>query len=44
MRELLDEMKELTILESGISINSAMKEDDADSMDAIAGSIIESMK
>ena len=44
MRELLDEMKEMTILDSGMSLNSTMKEDDADSMDAIADSIIESMK
>jgi len=44
MRELLDDMKEMTILDSEISLNSGMKEDDVDSMDAIASSIIESMK
>ena len=44
MRELLDDMKEMTILDNEISLNSGMKEDDVDSMDAIADSIIESMK
>ncbi len=44
MREFLNEMKEITILDSEISLNSGMKEDDVDSMDAIADSIIESMK
>ena len=44
MRELLDEMKEMTILDNEMSLNSSMKEDDADSMDTIADSIIESMK
>ncbi|MCB2295271.1 FprA family A-type flavoprotein [Clostridium algoriphilum] len=44
MRELLDEMKDMTILDNEMSLNSGMKEDDADSMDAIADSIIESMK
>jgi len=44
MRELLDDMKEMTILDNEISLNSGMKEDDVDSMDSIAGSIIESMK
>jgi len=44
MRELLEDMKEMTILDNEISLNSGMKEDDVDSMDAIAGSIIESMK
>ncbi|MBU3127609.1 FprA family A-type flavoprotein [Clostridium tagluense] len=44
MRELLGEMKEMTILDNEMSLNSSMKEDDADSMDAIADSIIESMK
>jgi len=43
MRELLEEMKEMTILNNDMSLNSSMKEDDADSMDAIADSIIESM-
>ncbi len=44
MRELLNEMKEITILDNEISVNSIMKEDDADLMDSIADSIIESMK
>ncbi|MCB2356883.1 FprA family A-type flavoprotein [Clostridium estertheticum] len=44
MRELLGEMKEITILDNEISLNSSMKEDDVDSMDAIAESIIDSMK
>lgn len=44
MRELLNEMKDMTILDSDLTLNSAMKEDDGDSMDALADSIIESMK
>ncbi|MFT5872723.1 MAG: flavorubredoxin [Clostridium sp.] len=44
MRELLDDMKEMTILNNEMSLNSSMKEDDADSMNDIADSIIESMK
>ena len=44
MRELLEEMKEMTILDNEMSLNSSMKEEDGDSMDAIADSIIESMK
>jgi len=44
MRDLIDEMKEMTILDTDITVNSSLKEDDADSMDAIADSIIESMK
>jgi len=44
MRELLEDMKDMTILDSELLVNSAMKEDDADSMDAIVDSIIESMK
>ncbi len=44
MREILSEMKEMTILDNEMSLTSSMKEDDADSMDAIADSIIESMK
>lgn len=44
MRELLDEMKEMTVLDSDMTISSSMKEDDGDSMDAIVDSIIESMK
>ncbi|MGK0467755.1 FprA family A-type flavoprotein [Clostridium sp.] len=44
MRELLEEMKDITILDSELLVNSAMKEDDADSMNTIVDSIIESMK
>ncbi|KOA20024.1 flavo-diiron protein FprA1 [Clostridium homopropionicum DSM 5847] len=44
MRDLIEEMKEMTILDADITVNSSLKEDDADSMDAIADSIIESMK
>jgi len=43
MRELLGEMKEMTILDNEVSLNSGMKEDDADLMDNLADSIIESM-
>jgi flavorubredoxin len=44
MRELIEEMKDMTILDSEMTINSSLKEDDADSMDDIADSIIKSMK
>jgi len=44
MSKLLREMKEMTILDNEMSLNSCMKEDDADSMEAVADSIIESMK
>jgi len=44
MSKLLGEMKEMTILDNEMSLNSGMKEDDADSMGAVADSIIESMK
>jgi len=44
MSKLLGEMKEMTILDNEMSLNSCMKEDDADSMEAVADSIIESMK
>lgn len=44
MRELLDGMKEMTILDSDMTISSSMKEDSKDSIDAIADNIIESMK
>lgn len=44
IRELLDEMKDMTILDSEISVNSSMKEEDGDLMDTIADSIMESMK
>lgn len=44
MHELLDEMKEMTILDKEMLVNSVMKEDDSDSMNDLADSIIESMK
>lgn len=44
MRELLDEMKDMTILDNDITLSSSMKEDDADSMDILVDSIMESMK
>ncbi|MSS44196.1 FprA family A-type flavoprotein [Anaerosalibacter bizertensis] len=44
MRKLVDEMKEMTILDEELSISSTMTEEDADSMDSLADSIIESMK
>ncbi|WP_252229031.1 FprA family A-type flavoprotein [Clostridium sp. ZBS15] len=44
MHKLLDEMKEMTILDNEMSLNSAMKEDDTNSMDDLSNSIIESMK
>jgi flavorubredoxin len=44
MHELLDDMKEMTILDNEITVNSVLKEKDVDLMDALAGSIIESMK
>lgn len=44
MRELLDGMKDMNILDGEISINSSMKENDVDLMDSMADSIIDSMK
>ncbi len=44
MRELLGEMKEITVLDNEVSVNSAMKVDDIDLMDDLADSIIQSMK
>ena len=44
MRELIGQMKDMTILDCDMSINSSMKESDEDSIDAIVDSIIESMK
>ncbi|MBP2650011.1 MAG: FprA family A-type flavoprotein [Firmicutes bacterium] len=44
LRELLEDMKEMTILDNELTLNSSMKEGDGDSMDTIAESIIESMK
>ncbi|WP_125153244.1 FprA family A-type flavoprotein [Clostridium rectalis] len=44
MRELLNDMKDMTILDSDITVNSSMKEQDKDSMESICESIIQSMK
>lgn len=44
MREHLDGMKEMTILDNEMSINSTMKEHDIDSMNDLADSIIQSIK
>lgn len=44
MRKLLDEMKEMNILENEISLTSSMKENDVDSMDDLVDGIMESMK
>jgi flavorubredoxin len=44
MRELIEQMKDMTILDADITVNSSLKKDDEDSMDAIADSIMESMK
>lgn len=44
MREILDEMKDMNILDNEISVNSSMKENDVDLMDSMADSIIDSMK
>lgn len=44
MRELLDQMKGMNILDPEISISSSMKEEDGDSLAGLADSIIESMK
>lgn len=44
MREHLDGMKEMTILDNEVSIDSTMKEHDIDSMNDLADSIIQSIK
>lgn len=44
MHKLLNEMKNITILDNDITVNSALKEDDAYLMDNMADSIIQSMK
>ncbi|WP_297421063.1 FprA family A-type flavoprotein [Clostridium sp.] len=44
MRELIGQMKDMTILDCDMSINSSMKESDEDSVDSIVDSILESMK
>lgn len=45
MREFLEnEMKEVTVLDEKLTLNSAMREEDTPDMDALADSLIESMK
>jgi len=44
MRQLLGEMKEMNVLENEVLIKSSMKEENVDGMDALANSIIESIK
>ncbi|AUM96625.1 TPA: FprA family A-type flavoprotein [Clostridium botulinum] len=44
MRKHLSDMKEMTILDNDISVNSSVKEQDEDSIDDVADSIIQSMK
>lgn len=44
MGEILDEMKDMTILDNEISLNSAMTEDDGELMNELVDNIIESMK
>ncbi|MHC1683061.1 MAG: FprA family A-type flavoprotein [Clostridiaceae bacterium] len=44
MHGLLDEMKEITILDNEITITSTLKENDVDAIESVADSILESMK
>lgn len=44
MREIVEDMKHMNILDSEMSINSAMSENDADSLEELVNSIAESMK
>lgn len=44
MHKLLDDMKEMTILDDEMSITSTMNKEDQDSMDALVDNIIKSMK
>ncbi|PIH05369.1 FprA family A-type flavoprotein [Clostridium combesii] len=44
MRKHLSDMKEMTILDNDISVNSSVKEQDKDSIDEVVDSIIKSMK
>ncbi|MHB9944947.1 MBL fold metallo-hydrolase [Clostridium botulinum] len=44
MRKHLSDMKEITILDNDISVNSSVKEQDKDSIDEVIDSIIQSMK
>lgn len=43
IRELLEQMKEITILDNEVSLSSALKEDNASSIDDLADSIIDSI-
>lgn len=44
MTELLDDMKQMTILNEEVSVQSAVKKNTADELDGLADSIIDSMK
>lgn len=44
MREILDEMKDMEILEESLLIKSSMNEEDIPKMEALADSIVESLK
>ncbi|KYH29056.1 MULTISPECIES: FprA family A-type flavoprotein [Clostridium] len=44
MRELIESMKDMTILDSEMTISSSLKEEDADLIEEIADNIINSMK
>ena len=44
MREILDEMKDMEILEESLLIKSSMNEEDVPKMEALADSIVESLK
>lgn len=44
MTEFLQGMKDMTILENKMTLTSAMKKEDINSMDSLADNIIESMK
>jgi hypothetical protein len=43
MREVLDGMKNMNVLDSEVSISSSMREEDGDAMSDLADAIIESM-
>ncbi len=44
MRKSLGEMKNINVLDNNVLIKSSMKEENIDEMEALANSIIESMK
>ncbi|MBK1813352.1 FprA family A-type flavoprotein [Clostridium sp. YIM B02505] len=44
IREHLESMKEMTILDNSITLNSSMKENDSDSLEDLANNLIESLK